>query len=586
MKNKLFTSLILPAIAISLCSCSIFTATTEKKINVYNLDKLGADGEISYCKTGEVKARFQKDQGYVPYLSLKQYASLYESHYADGVSTSITKKDEYISWSVIKDGSIYFLTQIDLNKKEVITVGSLDSVYKSDDDPRDLAALYYNNHTEYDGEYLKSSPYAHYSFADQEIDYFSYMGDYYLPLSFYDITYCFDTSLYFYYNYDAIYSSVTVDSFYEKDFYKRNQKYTVISEMNASKDDETIPSYLVDLNSNLFLYMLDNFYGLREYKGMTSAKEYCKAIGTYDRLFVTDGAIRSQAYAETLDRFDDNHTALVAGSYAWGGQSFVARQYGTGCLNRSALRGQLNRIRKDTTSNGYQSASEALISDDGKTAMFLFNEFFYGSSEEVFNDDGTIKDTARNYDSYFNMLGFFKDLKALGTVENVILDMSTNGGGVLGVLMKLLALISKNNVGNLYYLEAATQQVGIATTMVDSDGNSMFNADDCYGDDFNIYLLTSDCSFSCGNAFPCLAKRMGCAKVIGQKSGGGECAVAIHYLPNGEYVYHSSNLHIGYYDREAKVFTGFESGAEPDILVSNTNDFFDINKLNELIQNS
>ena len=335
-----------------------------------------------------------------------------------------------------------------------------------------------------------------------------------------------------------------------------------------------------------FIPQLDNFYGLREYKGMTSAKEYCKAIGTYDRLFVTDGATRSQAYAETLDRFDDNHTALVAGSYAWGGQNYIARQYGTGCLNRSALRGQLNRIRKDSTSNAYQNASEALVSDDGKTAMFLFNEFFYGSSAEVFNDDGTIKETARNFDSYFNMLGFFKDLQALGTVENVILDMSTNGGGVLGVLMKLLALISKDNLGNLYYLEAATSQVGIAKTMVDSDGNSIFNADDCYGDDFNIYLLTSDCSFSCGNAFPCLAKRMGCAKVIGQKSGGGECAVAIHYLPNGEYVYHSSNLHIGYYDAIEKVFTGFEDGAQPDILVNDYNDFFNINKLNVLIQNS
>ena len=206
MRNKLFTSLLLPVIAISLCSCSIFTASSEKRISVYNLDKLDVD--VSSCKAGEVKARFKKNEGYVPYLSLKQYASLYESHYADGVSTSVSRKGNYVSWNVVKDGSVYFLTQIDFDKKEVITVGNLDSLYKSDDDPRDLAALYYNNHTEYDGEYLKSSPYAHYSFADQEIDYFLYMGDYYLPLSFYDITYCFDTSLYFYYNYDSIYSSV------------------------------------------------------------------------------------------------------------------------------------------------------------------------------------------------------------------------------------------------------------------------------------------------------------------------------------------------------------------------------------------
>ena len=218
--------------------------------------------------------------------------------------------------------------------------------------------------------------------------------------------------------------------------------------------------------------------------------------------------------------------------------------------------------------------------------MILFDEFIYGSTEQVFNDDGSIKDSAGKYDSFYYLLDYFRDLQELGTVRNIILDMSTNGGGVLGVLMKLLALISKNDEGSIYYLEAASQQLGIATTRVDSDNNGIFNANDCYGDDFNIYLLTSDCSFSCGNAFPCLAQKEGMAKVIGQKSGGGECAVAVHYLPNGEYVYHSSNLHLGYYDTNNEQFIGFENGAQPDILVDDCNDFFNINKLSTLIQNA
>ena len=584
MKNKLFTSLTLPIIALSLCSCSIFRATTEKKLYVYNLDKY--TNNIEDCKCGEVRARFNKNEGYVPYLSLRQYASLYDSHYADGAYNTISRKGNIVSWSAIKDGSMYFFTQIDFDKKEVISAGSLDAIFKPNDDPRDTTSLYYGNQTEYDAKLLGSSVYSHYSFANQDIDFFSYMGDYYLPLGFFDITYSFDTTLYFYYNYNAIYSTVSVDSFYETEFKRGNQLYTVISEMNKYRVDANAPSYLINLNSNLFLYLLDNFYGLREFKGINSGAEYCKSIGTYDRIFSDDGATRAQAYAETLDRLDDNHTALVAGSLIWGGGNVVSRQYGTGCLDRSALRGKLNRIRKDNTSEAYRSMSDYLLSDDGKTAMLFFDQFIYGSSEEVFNYDGTIKDTAKYYDSYYCLLDFFKQVEAVGTVENVIFDMSTNGGGVLGVLMKLLALISKENKGNLYYLEAASMQLGIATTSVDSDHNGVFNNLDCYGDDFNVYLLTSDCSFSCGNAFPCLAKQQGFAKVIGQKSGGGECAVAIHYLPNGEYVYHSSNLHLGYYDETTNAFTGFENGAEPDILVSNHNDFFNINKLSSYIQNA
>lgn len=584
MKTKLFASLILPTIALTLLGCTNYRPTEEKVLTVYNLDKL--DGALNSCKAGEIKARFVKDQGYVPYLSLKQYGSLYESHYDDGVQASFSKKGDLVSWTVIKDNSIYFMSQIDFKKKEVVSAGSLGAAFKADDDPRDTTLLTYGNYTEYDTKVLGESYFSHYSFAGQEIDFFSYMGDYYLPLSFYDITYCFDTSIYFFYNYKAIYSSISVDNFYEKEYEKNGQKYCVISEMMSHTGVTIAPKYLIDLNSNLFLYLLDNFYGLKDYKQIKSAEEYCRAIGTYDELFSADGAVRSQAYAETLDRLDDNHTALVAGSFAWGGQDIVQRQYGTGCIKRSNLRNTLTSIRKGATTKAYNAGTSPMISSDGKTAIYLFDSFVYGTTEQVFNRDGSIKDTAKVYDSFFNLLDLFKSLKNDGQVENVILDMSTNGGGVLGVLMKLLALISKNNLGNLYYLEAASNQLGIATTMVDSDDNGLYNARDCYGDDFNIYLLTSDCSFSCGNAFPCLAQKLGCAKIIGQKSGGGECAVAIHYLPNGEYVYHSSNLHLGYYDSNTNVFTGFENGAQPDIKVDNYSDFYDVDRLSSLIQNA
>ena len=583
-QRRLFSFLILPAITLSLLGCTKYRPTEEKTINVYNLDKL--TDSLNDCKAGVIKARFNKGQSYVPYLSLKQYASLYESHMDEKATSTISKKGDLVSWTVIKDNTIYFMTQIDFKNKEVVSAGDLGAAFKADDDPRDTTSLTYGNYTEYDSKLLGPSYYSHYSFANQDIDYFSYMGDYYLPLSFYDITYCFDTSIYFFYNYKAIYSSVSVDNFYQKEYVKNGVTYCVISEMMSKTLGMSAPSYVIDLNSNLFLYLLDNFYGLREYKRMGSAEEYCRAIGTYDRLFSSDGATRSQAYAETLDRFDDNHTALVAGSFAWGGQDIVSRQYGTGCLNRNTLRNKLTSLRAGVTSKAYNAGTSPMISSDGKTALYLFDSFIYGTTEQVFNKDGSIKTTAKNYDSFFNILDLFQSLKKNSQVENVVLDISTNGGGVLGVLMKLLALVSKNNSGNLYYLEAASQQVGIAKTMVDVDNNGTYNAQDCFGDDFNIYLLTSDCSFSCGNAFPCLAQEQGIAKIIGQKSGGGECAVAIHYLPNGEYVYHSSNLHLGYYDSETNVFTGFENGAEPDIVINNYNDFYDVDRLSSLIQNA
>ena len=97
--------------------------------------------------------------------------------------------------------------------------------------------------------------------------------------------------------------------------------------------------------------------------------------------------------------------------------------------------------------------------------------------------------------------------------------------------------------------------------------------------------MTSDCSFSAANAFACFAKQQEICPIIGQKSGGGECAVAIHYLPNGEYLYHSSNLHIGYYDNYSDEFIGFEGGAKPHFIIENTDDMYDIEYLNEELPN-
>ena len=170
------------------------------------------------------------------------------------------------------------------------------------------------------------------------------------------------------------------------------------------------------------------------------------------------------------------------------------------------------------------------------------------------------------------------------TVQNVILDIATNGGGVVGVMMKLLSLLSKDNDSSIFMRFDKSDQIIEYKSFVDINNDGEYTLQDSFGRLFNFYILTSDCSFSCGNAFPCYAQKEGIAKIIGQTSGGGECAVAIHYLPNSEYIYHSSNLHLGYYDYENKQFIGFESGATPDYPIETVDaDFFNINKLNALI---
>ena len=54
-----------------------------------------------------------------------------------------------------------------------------------------------------------------------------------------------------------------------------------------------------------------------------------------------------------------------------------------------------------------------------------------------------------------------------------------------------------------------------------------------------IVILTSSYAFSCGNLLPSLLKELG-YKTIGEKTGGGSCAIMIGSMPDGAYYVRSS----------------------------------------------
>jgi len=588
MKNK-----ILPLIAISLVtltSCKFFNLNIShpEGIDVYNLDRFTSGEDIENAYDTTINARFKDSEPLIPYLTLKDYAALYASHFDTDVTSNYSKSPLSVSWSVYRGEALYFLTEIDFSTKQIVMAGSLQAAFKAGDSPKDLTALNYGASVKYDDKYLSGNGFSYYSFSDFAIKYFSYNNNYYFSLGFLDMSFSSQSGIYFYYNYSRIVSSEEVDNFSSIEYMVNDVKKTVESEMKEVADNELVmPSYLRQYNANLFLYFLDNFYGLKEEKGIKSAINYTKKIGTYNDLFAIDSYTRVQAIADSLSYLDDNHTALISGSSAWDESSFTRWRYGNGVKARSQLNAKLTSKRASVyTEKGLSNpGAGVLYSNDGKTAMYAFDGFVFGTSAQVFNQDGTIKDGAYNYDTFINLITKFTEIKNKGGVENVVLDISLNGGGTVGVLMKILSLVSKNNTSDIHYYEKDTQELAIATTEIDINSDKQYNLDDCFGDDFNIFIMTSDCSFSAANAFACSASCEGICKIIGQKSGGGECAVGIHYLPNGEYLYHSSSLHLGYYNESNDEFIGFEGGAEPEFKINDINQMYDIEYLNENLVN-
>ena len=562
MKKSFILGAVITSFILSACSLFKTYSSEAKEVGVYLLDSATkGDKKIEDCKLGTISPQFLEGEGYVPYFSLEQYASLYKPYFADDVKSEVENDTMSSTWTIYRGEELYFYAVISPLTKTIMMGGSISNVLSSDSNPADYSVI--NKHTKFDYSYehIGDANYATYSFSGYAFKSFTKNNRRYYPLGLLDNAFSDSSTIYHFYNYKNIYATWDVEN-YSKTFKTGgsfDSETSVDKEMENVTQGQTIPSYLLDYNLSCFLFVLDNFYGLKSYYNIRSMKNYLSQYLFYDDMRSKDGAKRGYAYSSCLAIFDDHHTGLVSVNNAWG-EGETKAIGGDRVIKRQYQDQELTNLRKETFLND----KKYTVSSDHKTALFYFDSFDLGTSEEVFNLDGSVKLTAGEHDSFYNVLEHLQMFKVDGRIKNVIIDISTNGGGVVGVMAKLLALISKDNKGIVSMMEESTGVVSTSVCSVDVNMDGKYTAEEVFGNDFNFYILTSDCSFSCGNAFPCYAQKMG-IKIIGEKSGGGECAVGVHYMPNSEYVYHSSMIHLGYFDQVNKKFTGFESGATPDI---------------------
>ena len=167
-----------------------------------------------------------------------------------------------------------------------------------------------------------------------------------------------------------------------------------------------------------------------------------------------------------------------------------------------------------------------------KTAYIGWDEFEsdYIGWDKYYNGKG---DVPVKTDTYAFVREKFYQAKKDG-VENLVLDISTNGGGDTYSLAGVISLLNK---GKAYYhtLDTFNNVLTTENYLVDINLDGRFDESDAYEAEqfnFNIGVLTSGYSFSCANLFPQIAKELG-YKIIGHKSGGGSCAIALQTTPDG-----------------------------------------------------
>ena len=596
--------------------------STLKEIDAYKIYKYSSESKYydiyldkPEFQLGKVNLRFVENESLVPYISLDEMVKLYNvSLTSTDYKSTTAEVDGNSIWTLKNNSTIKGTVKIDPVNQEFVIDGNFANAFSNPIDYSKYSLFLganYNSSIVKDAETKTVLSYKNTDFTTFKED-----GVNYYPFGLLNMVLQNYTNRKYFYNYVNLYEYNEFEQLNQMEVFKKESDDTgfiVMDQMreyiesNYTEKDSSgnplMPMYVRKNSRSEFTFMFENNYGLALTRGIKSMKTYFENYGIYDDMISDNSVIRGKAFSAAAFIVEDSHTGKFNTSTTpWGedngGKGIEGAHASKLIEERRTLGRNLSNLRKEALKNkGIEEEnykSSILYSEDGKTAYFYFDGFD-GSTNAYKKVDGSyvLKDDAKlaEEDSYFFFIKQLNEIKAHTTnvggeevkVKNVIIDDSQNSGGYVYILGKLLALISKDNMGITYSLNDLTKEVTKNVYQVDSNKDGVYDVNDCYGNIFDFYILTSNQSFSCGNAFPIIASNYKYAKLIGERTGGGECVVSQGLLSNGICYAHSGNEHLVIYDEAKKTISGVEDGIAPDTVI-NYFEYYDIEALNKVIQ--
>ncbi len=571
MKNKRLIFLtLLSAVCLTSCRISVIKTNTIDTI-VYSM----FDGEVDDSRTISFEVLEEKEL--LPYFSITNYLSLYNKYLKDEYEIKYSLQNSGCTVYVTSGEGNLFVAVIDASRQTVMENGDFSNVFTFSKD-YSKSSLYVGSENHYE---IAQNPTGLRTFSYKNMGFttFKKNGTVYYPLSLLECVFGSYSGVHHLFNYSRLIQYADYEELTDTTYKVNGEEVTAFKEMkkyiNSSLTE--MPLYLRQDRKAAFLFTLENQYGLKYTRNITSMRDYLEKQDFFADLLSENNLKRNEAYYKTFALLDDGHTSIRDhADFPYLEGEF--NQYGTKVT-------RILNVRKELSLQRPLAPGEVYYSTDQKLAFFTFDSFSF--TENAYQEDGkTLKEDLSdyhsvNYDSFFYFVKLLNEIKSKGGVEDVVIDISTNGGGTLGIMMKLVTLLAKQNTSTIYVQTDVTNMVQKMVTKVDSNGDGEFTDADVFGNDFKFHILTSEFSFSCGNAFPFYLKKNHIASIIGVKSGGGECAVSESYLPSGEHFRHSGTTHIGWYENSA--FEGDEPGVEVDKAVEYS-DFYNLDKLQTIIK--
>lgn len=547
MKKKVFIGLVLGLGVLGLASCKNSQEETKIKTDdgisfvEKTYDFKNYSSEFDY-KTGKIDTYFKGKDKYLPYVDLEQF--------------------------IKASSGIYDLNRVEFNddkdnQRFILKVDGVDNIFD-----------YKNQKIEYEAlNFLVELQETDYSYCLKTEDFYDEDKDYKctLDLAKYDIE-LFHASdkllidfnlLNLLLSSENLYLTTFNGNGYYGDFYffsdeLQNDAYT------SNLKGTSIPDEVKKLDAKYLTLLMENYYGLYDYKHLENDEDTNNLINVFSNAKTHN---YSQTVFDYFNSLDDGHTGMISYPFYSGG-IISSAEYGKTVETLFEVDELLaiQKAQKQMESQQYEIV--------GNTMYISFDSFDTDSDFDLDNIDLNVEYT----DSFIYIYTCLEKAKQANNIENVVFDISTNGGGNIGALFRIFGLLTNDDI--IINEEVSNFGLDIETRVkVDTDFDDDYEDDDAYTM-FNYYILTSEASFSCANFFPTVAKAQNLATIIGQKSSGGMCSVMTYVLPSGIQFQTSSS------SRQYTTLNGnkyyLEGGAPVDIEIPYEK-FYDFEYINTLI---
>ena len=319
---------------------------------------------------------------------------------------------------------------------------------------------------------------------------------------------------------------------------------------------------------------LDFEYGLQEAHQINGFEAYFEQTGLTAKLLDLDAAVADNAIGELTDFwFDDGHSAYLSNSYLAGNTGSPWR---TGfsirnSQNTGEIIGAIRRKYPEADEPYYEVGNTAYITFDSfdvNPAINAVSDYYQRAEEDDLPDDTiTLLIEAHR-----------KITRENSPIQNVVLDLSCNGGGA--VTAGVFALCWFLGEAQVSVTDPATGAESTVSFRADINLDHQYDEKDTLSG-LNLYCLISSQSFSCGNLVPWAFKADGRVTLLGKTSGGGSCVVRMMATPWGSTYQISGSSRISFVKNGS--YYDVDKGVDPDYFIRDYNNFYNREALTEII---